>query len=216
MAKKEKKLDYERAPSMIWYRVLRPIFTIMFRTFWPLRIVGVEHVPKEGAGVVVSNHRSMIDPFVVSYGAHRLVSFMAKEELFGVPFVGLLIRKLGGFPVDRSRKDATSMRVALSVLKGGELLGMFPEGTRSATDEMQEMRTGAVRLAAKMGVPIIPAAVVNTQNALPPGKLIRIARIEVHFGPAFDIAELYEKHDKEEATQMALEMLRERIAALHG
>ena len=214
--REKKKLSYERAPSMVWYRVLRPIFTIMFRTFWPLRVVGVEHVPKEGAGVVVSNHRSMIDPFVVSYGAHRLVSFMAKEELFGVPFVGLLIRKLGGFPVDRSRKDATSMRVALSVLKGGELLGMFPEGTRSATDELQEMRTGAVRLAAKTGVPIIPAAVVNTQNALPPGKLPRPARIEVHFGPAFEITELYEKHNKEEATQMALEMLKERIAALHG
>ena len=201
---------------MVWYRVLRPVFTVIFRTIWPLRVVGVEHVPKEGAGVVVSNHRSMIDPFVVSYGAHRLVSFMAKEELFGVFFVGLLIRKLGGFPVDRSRQDASSLRVALSVLKGGELLGMFPEGTRSTTGEMLEMRTGAVRLAAKAGVPIIPAAVVNTQSALPPGKLIRLARIEVHFGPAFDITELYEKHEKGEATQMALEMLKERIEALHG
>src|SRR5687768_264344 len=214
--RKDKKIDYERAPSMVWYRVLRPVFTVIFRTIWPLRVVGVEHVPKEGAGVVVSNHRSMIDPFVVSYGAHRLVSFMAKEELFGVFFVGLLIRKLGGFPVDRSRQDASSLRVALSVLKGGELLGMFPEGTRSTTGEMLEMRTGAVRLAAKARVPIIPAAVVNTQNALPPGKLIRLARIEVHFGPAFDIAELYEKHEKGEATQVALEMLRERIEALHG
>lgn len=98
MAKIEKKLSYERTPSKVWYRVLRPIFTLIFRTFWPLRIVGAEHVPKEGAAVVVSNHLSMIDPFVVSYGAHRLVSFMGKEELFGIPFVGLLIRKLGGFP----------------------------------------------------------------------------------------------------------------------
>ena len=213
---KEKKLSYERAPSMVWYRVLRPIFTVIFRTFWPLRVVGAENVPKEGAAVVVSNHLSMIDPFVVSYGAHRMVSFMAKEELFRVPFVGLLIRRLGAFPVDRSRQDATSLRVALSVLKGGELLGMFPEGTRSTTGEMMEMRTGAVRLASKTGMPIIPTAVVNTQKALPPGKFIRPARIEVHFGPAFDIAELYEKHDKSEATQMALEMLKERIEALHG
>ncbi len=216
MAGKEKKLSYERAPSKVWYRVLRPIFTVIFRTLWPLRVVGVEHVPKEGAAVIVSNHLSMIDPFVVSYGAHRLVNFMAKEELFGVPFVGLLIRKLGAFPVDRSRQDATSLRVALTVLKGGELLGMFPEGTRSATGEMMEMRTGAVRLASKTGMPIIPAAVVNTQNALPMGKLMRPARIEVHFGPAFEITELYQKHEKGAATQMALEMLRERIEALHG
>ncbi len=76
--------------------------------------------------------------------------------------------------------------------------------------------SSSVRLAAKTGMPIIPAIVVNTQNALPPGKLMRPARIEVHFGPAFEIAELYEKHDKEKATQMALEMLRERIEALHG
>src|SRR5687768_2992983 len=215
MTRKEKKLSYERAPSMVWYNVLRPIFTVIFRTFWPLRVVGAEHVPKEGAAVVVSNHLSMVDPFVVSYGAHRMVSFMAKEELFGVPFVGLLIRKLGAFPVDRSRQDATSLRVALTVLRGGELLGMFPEGTRSNTGEMQEMRTGAVRLASKTGMPIIPTAVVNTDRALPRGKFIRPARIEVHFGPAFEIAELYEKHPKGEATQLALEMLRERIQALH-
>lgn len=216
MAGTERKLSYERTPSDAWYSVLRPVFTLLFRTFWRLRIVGAEHVPREGAAVVVSNHLSMIDPFVVSYGANRLVSFMAKEELFGVPFVGLLIRKLGGFPVDRARKDATSMRVALSVLKGGELLGMFPEGTRSATGEMMELRTGAVRLASKTGTPIIPAAVINTQNALPMGKLPRPARIEVHYGPPFSISELYEKHEKGEATQMALEMLRERIEALHG
>lgn len=108
------------------------------------------------------------------------------------------------------------MRVALSVLKGGELLGMFPEGTRSATGEMLEMRTGAVRLASKTGTPIIPAAVINTHRALPPGKLLRPARIEVHYGPAFSISELYEKHGKDEATKIALEMLRERIEALHG
>lgn len=211
----KKPVSYERAPSMTWYRVLRVMFALLFKTLWPLKVVGGRYIPRKGAAVVVCNHLSMLDPFVVGFGARRLVSYMAKEELFHVPIAGLVIRKLGAFPVDRARRDAASMRMALTVLKEGELLGMFPEGTRSTTGEMLELRAGAVRLASKTGTPIIPAAVVNTDHALPPGKLIRPARIEIHFGPPFHLAELYEKHDKTEATRLALEILKEKIEALH-
>jgi 1-acyl-sn-glycerol-3-phosphate acyltransferase len=104
----------------------------------------------------------------------------------------------------------------MGVLKGGELLGMFPEGTRSTTGEMIEFRTGAARLAARMGVPMIPAAVFNTNKAMPPGKLLRPARLVVRFGEPFELTELHENPKDPEALERALELIRVRIGALQG
>lgn len=215
MAPREKKLNYERQPNTAWYRGLRIFFRILFSTLWPLRVRGVENVPREGAAIIVCNHLSMVDPFVVGYGANRLVSFMAKEELFRVPIVGFVIRKVGAFPVDRSRRDPASLRIALTVLKDGELLGMFPEGTRSATGDMQELRAGAARLAARTRTPIIPAAVYNTDHALPPGKLIRPARISLTFGSPFELTELYDRNEKGDGMERSLALIKEKIEALY-
>ncbi|MFL5734951.1 MAG: lysophospholipid acyltransferase family protein [Chloroflexia bacterium] len=215
MEHSDKKLSYEVQPSVGWYRVTHAVFTALFRTFWPLRIEGREHVPREGAAVIVSNHLSLIDPFVVGYGSDRPVSFMGKQELFRVPVLRFWIRKLGSFPVDRSRRDPAALRTALTLLKNGELLGMFPEGTRSTTGEMLELRAGAARLAARTRAPIIPAAVINTDHALPKGKFIRPARIGVRFGPAFELTELYGRNDKGDEMERALEMIRVRIDDLH-
>jgi 1-acyl-sn-glycerol-3-phosphate acyltransferase len=215
MGQTEKKLDYERRPSKFWYKVARGFFSILFRTLWPLRIRGVENVPREGAAIIVCNHLSLVDPFVAGYGANRLVNFMGKEELFRQPFVGFLIRRLGAFPVDRARRDPASMRIALGVLKSGELLGMFPEGTRSTTGEIQELRTGAARLAARTRSPVIPVAITGTDRALPPGKLPRRAKISVTFGKPFELTELYDRNDKGEAMERALNMIREQIESLH-
>ncbi len=208
------RINYEWQPSEGWYRAMRVFFGVVFHTAWPLRVEGAEHVPRQGAAVVVSNHLSLIDPFVVGYAANRLVNFMGKEELFRTPFVGFLIRQLGAFPVDRGRRDASAMRIALQVLKAGELLGMFPEGTRSTGGEMLEFRTGAVRLATKTRSPIIPVAVRNTNHAMPPGRIIRPARISVRFGEPFELTELYESNSKGEAMERALAVLKERIEEL--
>ncbi|MDQ6695362.1 MAG: 1-acyl-sn-glycerol-3-phosphate acyltransferase [Chloroflexota bacterium] len=206
--------DYERKPSVGWYRVIRLFFTLVLHTIWPLKVKGARYVPRQGAAIVVANHLSYIDPFVIGYSANRLVSYMGKKELFGMPFVGFLLRRVGGFPVDRSRPDAASMKVAMTVLKDGELLGLFPEGTRGETGEMQELRSGAARLAARMRVPILPAAVSGTERALPKGKLPRPARVRVAFGPPFELTELYNRNDKGEAMERAVEQIRERIEAL--
>ncbi len=216
MEQQEKKRSYEWQPSARWEKLTRVFCGVVFRTFWPLRIEGAEYVPRQGAAVIVCNHLSMIDPFVVGYATNRLVNFMGKKELFGVPFLGLWLRKLGAFPVDRSRRDPTSLRTALTILKGGHLLGMFPEGTRSATGEMLELRAGAARLAARTNTPIIPAAVFNTNHALPPGKFIRPARIGVRFGPPFELTALYGRNDKGEEMEQALELIKEQIGRLHS
>ncbi len=214
MSSKDGKLEYERTPSAGWYHVIRGFFGLLFHTLWPLKVSGLENVPRQGAAMIVCNHLSLIDPFVVGYATDRMVNFMAKEELFSTPILGFLIRKVGAFPVDRARRDPASMRVALSVLKEGELLGMFPEGTRSTIGEMLELRTGAARLASRTRTPIIPATVVNTNRALPPGKWIRPARIAVRFGKAFELTELQEKPKDAEALTRALAIIKEQIENL--
>jgi 1-acyl-sn-glycerol-3-phosphate acyltransferase len=216
MSQTTAKMSYEWQPNQAWYRTSRVFFKTLFNTLWRLRIEGAENVPREGAAIIVCNHLSMIDPFVVGYGANRMVNFMAKQELFGVPFVGFWIRKLGAFPVDRSRRDASSLRTALTLLKSGEVLGMFPEGTRSTSGDMLELRAGAARLAARTRTPIVPAAVYNTNRALPPGKLPRPARIGLRYGPAFELSELYGRNDKGEEMEHALATIKERIEALQG
>ena len=210
----DKKLVYEWQPSRAWEKVTRGFFAVVFHTLWPLRIEGAEYVPGKGAGIIVCNHLSMIDPFVIGYAAKRLVNFMAKQELFRIPILGPVLRKLGAFPVDRSRRDPASLRIALTVLKSGELLGMFPEGTRSTTGEMLELRAGAARLAARTRTPIIPAAVFNTNRALPRGKFIRPARIRVRFGRPFELTELYGRNDKGEEMERALDLIKEKIEEL--
>lgn len=212
----EKKINYTHEASEGWYRVGRAFFWIIFHTLWPIRVRGQEYVPQKGAAVVVSNHLSLVDPFVVGFGANRLINFMGKEELFRMPVLGNLMRKLGSFPVDRSRRDPAAMRTALTVLKQGELLGMFPEGTRSTTGEMNEFRAGAARLASRTRVPIIPVAVFNTNKALPPKKWIRPARIGVRFGEPFELTELNNNPKDEAALESALDMIRDRIAELQA
>lgn len=216
MSNKPEKLEYKRKPSVGWYRGLRVFFWVLFHTLWPLKIKGAQYVPRTGSALLVSNHLSMIDPFVVGFAANRPVNFMAKEELFRTPVVGFLIRKLGAFPVDRSRRDPASMRVALTVLKEGELLGMFPEGTRSTTGEMLEFQTGAARLASRTQALLIPVAVINTDHGLPPGKFIRPARISIVFGEPIELTELSEKPRDEETLNRALELIKDKIEALHN
>jgi 1-acyl-sn-glycerol-3-phosphate acyltransferase len=214
MSAKKKKLDYSSRPNWFWYRIMRAFFAVVFHTIWPMRVVGREHVPRTGSAVVVCNHLSLADPFAVGYAAGRIVSFMAKEELFRVPVLRFFIRQVGAFPVDRTRQDAAAMRTALTVLKEGELLGMFPEGTRSTTGELQEFRAGAVRIATRTRNRVIPCALIGTDRALPPGKWIRPARVTVVFGEPIEFSELYDRNEKGEAMERALISLRDKVHEL--
>ncbi len=216
MPDSEKELSYESRPNLAGYWIERRVCDILFHTLWPLRVRGAKNIPKEGPVILVCNHLSMVDPFVVAYGVHRVICYMAKAELFRNPVVSLIVRVTGAFPVDRARMDTATMRTAMTVLKDGYMLGMFPEGTRSTSGDMQEFRVGALRLAARTRTPIIPAAIYNTDRALPPGKLPRPARIGITFGPPIEFTELYDRNDRGEPLERATATLRERIQALHG
>lgn len=128
------------------------------------QMTGVENIPKKGGALIASNHIGYVDFVFNGLPAarrRRLVRFMAKKEAFEGP-VGALMRSFHHIPVDRAAGE-DSMRHAVEHLRSGELVGIFPEATISRSFEVKECKTGAVRIAAEAGVPLIPMALWGTQ-----------------------------------------------------
>lgn len=150
---------------MTFYEFVRGLFRLLFQIKgW--KIEGAEKLPSLGPVILAVNHVSMWDPVLVGCGLQRQVCYMAKEELFTVPLFGSAIRKCGAFPVKRSQSDTGAIRQALEILKGQQVLGLFPEGTRSKTGEMQKGLPGMVLLMDKAKAPIVPIRVYGTQHLL--------------------------------------------------
>ncbi len=143
------------------------------RTFWNFKAEYPKGnmFPEWGPGILVGNHESHLDPFFYGAACHRRIRYMSKLDNFKTPIVKTLFNNLGAFKLDREN-PARGWEKAKEVIQGGEWVGIFPEGTRSYEGELGEFKTGAVRLAIEMDVPIVPMAVVGSKNALPKGKLV--------------------------------------------
>ncbi len=159
------------------YSILKVILPFMFRIFYRSEVHGQENVPKKGGVIVASNHISLWDPPYLGAFCPRKVSFMAKKELFENKIFSALITDLGAFPVNRGTADRTAIKTALTVLKEGGCLGIFPEGTRSKDGKLGEPEQGIGLLAYKANVPIVPVAITGTnQKGLFPKFTIRFGK----------------------------------------
>lgn len=169
-----------------------------------IHMTGAEHIPTEGGALVAVNHVSYVDYLMGGYpGAQRgrYIRFMAKKEIFDSPLGGPFMRSFGHLEVDREA-GAASMRTAVDALRKGELVGIFPEATISQSFLIKELKSGAVRIAADAGVPLIPLVVWGTQRILAKGRKIDLSRhhrIDIEVGepmhptgedPAAETAEL--------------------------
>lgn len=146
------------------FRFLRSALVRVLFPLLGLTIEGLEHVPSTGGVLVVSNHLHNADPVLLSIAFPRPLHFMAKKELFGLPFIGWLIRRVGAFPVDRQKADRGALRRAEAVLAQGIAVGMFPEGTRSSTAALGPAHPGAALLALRTQVPILPVTIVGSER----------------------------------------------------
>ena len=161
------------------------------------RVVGLENVPTKGPAIIASNHLSFSDSFfapLVIPG--RKVTFMAKAEYFnrkGVKgwFSRVFFKSIGQLSVDRSggKASAAGLRTGLEALQAGELLGIYPEGTRSPDGRLYRGRTGIARMVLESGVPVVPCAMVNTDRLQPPGQVVpKLVQPEVRFGKPLDFS----------------------------
>ena len=185
-----------------------PLLRIVFRQ----QVSGVENLPREGGYVLSANHNSNFDPWPLGLPLfpRRFLRFMAKSELFWFP-LGVVIRGAGAFKVRRGERDQEAIDTAMQLCREGNVVVMFPEGTRrkKGLRKKHEARwhTGAARIALEAGVPLVPAAIAGTD------RLGRLARLRVVYGPPVlldDLAEL----PIAEAAELATDRLRETIHSL--
>ena len=140
--------------------ICRFVFSIIFRT----RVIGAENIPLEGSFILAANHLSNWDPPFLGTFINREVSYMAKEELFKNPIFAAAIRALHVFPVKRGTADKNAIKHAVKLLKDGQCLGIFPEGTRSKTGKLGKAEAGVGLIAAMTKAPVIPAAIIDTNK----------------------------------------------------
>lgn len=177
---------------LLKYVVLGPVLKCVFRP----DVEGLRHVPRSGPVILACNHLSFSDSIFTPLLVNRRVTFVAKAEYFtGKGIKGWLMRQffvgVGTIPVDRSGGKAAraALDTQLRVLRGGNIAGIYPEGTRSPDGRLYRGKTGVARLALESGAPVVPVALLNTDEIQPTGKLIpKIKRVKVRFGAPLDFS----------------------------
>lgn len=165
------------------YWPARAVIDPLCRTWLRARAVGMEHVPREGALILASNHRSFLDPFLLCKARRRPLYFVAKREAFRHRLYGWLLNSVGAFPVARGERDEEALATARAVLARGEVLAIFPEGTRVRSGPLGRPRPGIGALAMETGAPVVPVALVNSEHVRR-GWRIRRVRVTGLAGPA--------------------------------
>ncbi|MDR0862967.1 MAG: 1-acyl-sn-glycerol-3-phosphate acyltransferase [Oscillospiraceae bacterium] len=188
-----------------WY----PLFSAFMRLRFRYRVVGSEHIP-QGAAMICANHTSNFDPMLLIkvFGKNNFLHIMAKDSLYKIPVLRGFLRSIGMISVKRDMNDVIAVKTALGYLKGGEKVGIFPEGHRVMSEEESvSAKTGAVKLADRTGVPVVPVFI--------PRKKPIFRRVTVTIGAPYYVNPSRQKLLPEETARLSAELM-ERIMSLDG
>ncbi len=165
-----------------WYRLVQWFFSTILAATYGLRATGRNNIPGRGPLLLVSNHLSHLDVLVLGILLQRPLNYVARSTLFFFP-LGLFIRSLGAFPIQRDGIGAQGLKETFRRLKMGGIVTLFPEGTRTTDGELGELKSGIALLATKAKVAIVPAGIAGTFEAWPKSRSVPVAHpIRVHFG----------------------------------
>ncbi len=193
------------------FRFTKIVCSIFFGLFYRVKITGIENIPEKGAALLCANHIGQMDMFFFGYRLKRMVHYMAKEELFRNPIISAVIRSLGTFSVKRGKADVGAVRTALKLLEEGEIVGIFPEATRTKGKNPDEIKVkpGASMIAINAGVPIIPVAIAGSYKPF--------TEVRVVFGKPFRLdADRNKKYDSEELRRMSVELMKKVYSLLEA
>lgn len=202
------------------YVLLGPLLRLVFRP----RIEGLDHVPASGAAIVAGNHLSFSDHFLMPAVLRRRITFLAKAEYFTGPglkgrLTAFFFRSAGQIPVDRSGKEAgqAAIREGLGVLGKDELLGIYPEGTRSHDGRLYKGKVGVAVMALRAGVPVVPCAMIGTFEAQPPGRKIpKVHPVVIRFGEPLDFSRYAGMEGEKAVLRAATDEIMYAILSLSG
>lgn len=209
---------------MSLYGAAKFVVAPLSRAVWPQRVEGVRHVPADGPVILASNHLALIDPLFVGTACPRPVRFIAKRELFDESTlprkaVSRTLQALGPLSVDRrpGQSAQEAMNNSVEVINGGEVFGIFPEGTRSPDKRLHKGQTGLAWLALTTGAPVVPMALSGTERILPPGRKIpSFSRVGVRFGPPVDLSPWSGQAHRARPRREATDAIMAAIAKLSG
>lgn len=188
----------------MFYNLVRALCWVILKIFWRMEIRGIENLPENGGLIITSNHVSYLDPAVLVASLNRKIYFITKKEVFTNAFVSFILKNLNAFSVDRKNVDMLAFKKAINILREEKVLGIFPEGTRSSNGELQELKLGAIKIAMKTGVPILPVGISGTHKIYPRGIKFPILfkhKIIVKYGALQHLSKLKSKdkiYQKEE------------------
>jgi len=191
------------------YSIVAVVANILFKVILPIKVSGMENVP-EGNFVVCCNHLSWADPVILGIIHTKQVNFMAKAELFKNKLVAAFLSALGAFPVNRGTSDRSALNTAQEILDSGKILGIFIEGTRSKTGELQKPKPGAVLIANNCKAPILPMCITPQGG----GKLRFFNKVKVSCGKPIYPEELKIEEGKSSEIRNATRYVMEKITQL--
>jgi 1-acyl-sn-glycerol-3-phosphate acyltransferase len=206
------------------YQVSRALAGPLLHLLWRPEVEGGEHIPRSGGAIIASNHLSIVDSVFLPLVLDRPLTFAAKSEYFtgtrpAQRFAGAYLRATKQLRVDRTEARAAQdmLQAALGLLRDGELFGIYPEGTRSPDGRLYRGRTGIGWLALNSGLPVIPVAMLGTDQVLPPGHTIpRLHRIRIRIGAPLTFAAYEGQGGGAQARRAVADEVMRAIQALSG
>jgi 1-acyl-sn-glycerol-3-phosphate acyltransferase len=190
-----------------WYDGLRVLCRTFAVVLFRIRCFGRDRAPATGGALVLANHQSHLDPVFVGMAFNRRLSYLARDSLFGFPPFRWLINSLDAIPIDREGLGLSGLKETLRRLKRGELVLMFPEGTRTPDGDLQPFRPGFCAVARRAGVPLLPVAVDGAFAAWPRTRRFpRPAAVRVCLAPPLLPEEIARLSDEKLTEQIAVRL----------
>ena len=197
------------------YLIIRTLALILSKLLFRLQAFGQNNIPLKGGFILASNHTSYLDPPILAAACPRMLSFIAKEELFKNAIFGRFITALNAFPLKTETADLRALRWAIGVLKAEGAVAIFPEGGRTTDGELDEPLKGVGFIAAKANVPIIPVFIEGSNKAFPVNsKFIRPKKIKVYFGQPIKLEEFNLQTEGSDLYQRIAQRTMEKIRKL--
>lgn len=185
--------------SKLIYSLVKYTAYLLLKFYNRFEFYNSNNCPSSGAVIIVANHSSALDGFFIGCCLNREINTMVKQESFENPFTSWFLRKVNSFPVDRFKPDPSAFKTSIKILTNGEILTLFPEGTRNPNGKIKPFKPGAIRLAIKLKVPILPAFIDGNHLINPPKSMFpRPYKLRVMFGSVIDTSSLLQEGKTED------------------
>ena len=182
--------------------------SVLFNLTGGLESVGRAYLPKENSFLLLANHVSFIDPFVIATAANQEFHFMVRDDALSWPFVGSMLDFFNGYPVKRGTPDLSALKHTINLLNSGQRVMLFPEGTRSLDGQLGKPVDGIGFIVKQVNVPVIPAFIGGAEKILPRHSFLpQLAKVTVSFGSPLDFSHLADEPRRQQYTLIGKEVM---------